>query len=350
MFSLAQFTGGVLAGTGTITGRLNVSGSAQLRPGTSPGILTLSDANQQLAGTLYIELNGTTPGTGYDRVSATTSGVAFNALQLGGNLVVSIGAPLPVGATLTIIDIGGGNQATGGAFTGLPEGATFTVQGYVLQISYVGGTGNDVTLTVVSNSGLPCDAYSDVDAASPFCPNVEWMKKRGVTLGCAVGLYCPASPTTRLQMALFMNRLGTTLTTVPVKIEAAPGPLNPAANPVVCTTGDVAAATFERRASIDAVLMGQGQGTGEMQVEVVGSVDGGAIWVALGPPVPAGVANGRWANVRLNVDRDVAPTEVVRYGLRLTQLSGAGTLAASRCLLRLQTGNRNPNASPDADE
>jgi hypothetical protein len=151
-------------------------------------------------------------------------------------------------------------------------------------------------------------------------------------------------------MALFMNRLGTTLTNVPVRIETAPGPLNPAANPVVCTTGDVAAATYERRASIDAVLMAQGQGTAEINVELVGSVDGGAIWVALGPPVPAGVANGRWANVRLNVDRDVAPTEVVRYGLRLTQLAGTGTLAASRCLLRLQTGNRNPNASPDADE
>ena len=235
-----------------------------------------------------------------------------------------------------------------GVFNGLPEGATFVVQGYTLRISYVGGAfGNQVTLTVVSNAGLPCDAYSDVDGASPFCPSVEWMKKRGVTLGCAAGLYCPNSPTNRLQMALFMNRLGVTLTNVQAKVETAPGPFNPSGNPVLCTTADVAAASYERRTYLDAVFMGLGQGTAEINVALVGSLNGGVTWIQLGPPVPAGTVNGHWANVRVNGDRDVAPTEVMRYGLRITRLSGAGELAASRCVLRMQSGNRNPNPLPD---
>jgi hypothetical protein len=72
--------------------------------------------------------------------------------------------------------------------------------------------------------------------------------------------------------------------------------------------------------------------------------------VTLGPPVPAALADGHWTNVRVNADRDVAPSEVVSYGLRVSRVSGAGTLAASRCQLRLQTGNRNPSAAPDADD
>jgi hypothetical protein len=96
--------------------------------------------------------------------------------------------------------------------------------------------------------------------------------------------------------------------------------------------------------------MGQGQGSAEINVELVGSVNAGVTWVTLGAPVPVGLADAHWANVRLNADRDVAPSEVVRYAIRVTRLSGTGTVAESRCQLRLQVSNRNPNASPDVDE
>lgn len=58
----------------------------------------------------------------------------------------------------------------------------------------------------------PCAGFTDVDdtspAHAPFCANVEWIRNRGITLGCAPGLYCPDDPVTRLQMAAFLNRLG----------------------------------------------------------------------------------------------------------------------------------------------
>lgn len=32
--------------------------------------------------------------------------------------------------------------------------------------------------------GAPCAGFSDVDDASGFCPNVEWIRNRAITLGC----------------------------------------------------------------------------------------------------------------------------------------------------------------------
>jgi hypothetical protein len=54
----------------------------------------------------------------------------------------------------------------------------------------------------------PCAGFTDVDDSSPFCANVAWIKNRGVTLGCAAGLYCPSDAVSRLSLAAFMNRLG----------------------------------------------------------------------------------------------------------------------------------------------
>jgi hypothetical protein len=76
----------------------------------------------------------------------------------------------------------------------------------------------------VSSASLaaPCAGFTDVQDTSAFCPNVEWVKNRNITLGCtSPTLYCPNDPVTRLSMAVFMNRLGNALF-----------PLN-------CTTGQV---------------------------------------------------------------------------------------------------------------
>lgn len=57
----------------------------------------------------------------------------------------------------------------------------------------------------------PCAGFTDVEDTSPFCVNVEWLRNRGVTLGCSATTYCPGDPVTRLQMAVFMNRLANSL-------------------------------------------------------------------------------------------------------------------------------------------
>ena len=60
----------------------------------------------------------------------------------------------------------------------------------------------------------PCGGFTDVDdsnpAIVPFCASVDWIKNRGISLGCdqAQTLYCPNATVTRLQMAAFLYRLG----------------------------------------------------------------------------------------------------------------------------------------------
>ena len=64
-----SLTGGTLRGSGEVDGNMtNTSGT--VAPGTSPGTLTVDGAYSQGAGgTLEIEVAGTAPGTGYDRLS-----------------------------------------------------------------------------------------------------------------------------------------------------------------------------------------------------------------------------------------------------------------------------------------
>lgn len=62
-----------------------------------------------------------------------------------------------------------------------------------------------------SAAAAPCSGFADVDSGSAFCANVEWVRNRGITLGCTATQFCPAEPVSRLQMATFMRRLGAAL-------------------------------------------------------------------------------------------------------------------------------------------
>ena len=54
-----------------------------------------------------------------------------------------------------------------------------------------------------------CAGFTDIPDTSPFCADVTWIKNRGITLGCGSGsTYCPNDPVQRLQMALFLHRMG----------------------------------------------------------------------------------------------------------------------------------------------
>jgi len=71
--------------------------------------------------------------------------------------------------------------------------------------------------------------FDDVPAASPFCPFVEELARRGVTSGCGGRNYCPRASVTREQMAVFLLRT-----------------LDPFLSPPLCTTpmfADVPAAS-----------------------------------------------------------------------------------------------------------
>ena len=59
----------------------------------------------------------------------------------------------------------------------------------------------------------PCVGFTDVDSTNPFCSNIEWLKNRGITIGCtSLTLYCPADVVTRESMSIFLQRLGNAMT------------------------------------------------------------------------------------------------------------------------------------------
>jgi hypothetical protein len=61
--------------------------------------------------------------------------------------------------------------------------------------------------------------FSDVPSSNPFCRWIEELARRGVVSGCGSGNYCPTSPVTREEMAVFVLRT-----------------LDPALQPPACTT------------------------------------------------------------------------------------------------------------------
>jgi hypothetical protein len=157
-YNSAYVYGGIFSGTGTLVGVLNQYGG-KVAPGMSPGCLTMSDYNAT-GGTLSIEIGGQTACTQYDQLKVSTS-VSLTNVALE---VATYGGFAPVaGQKYTIIEQGGSAAVTG-TFNGLVEGAQFTQGGVVYKISYVGGTGNDVVLTVVTVPGVPNTGSEKINA------------------------------------------------------------------------------------------------------------------------------------------------------------------------------------------
>ncbi|MFO1313349.1 MAG: protease pro-enzyme activation domain-containing protein [Burkholderiales bacterium] len=228
------------------------------------------------------------------------------------------------------------------------------VGSYALTAAYSGdGTNTPSSATIVqvvsANAGPPCGGFSDVDPASPFCPNVEWLKDRQVTLGCTAGLYCPDAPVSRLSMAAFMNRLGTAGTDLVFTAQAQPGAINLDAAPVVCQTSDFTVVDFPRMATVEAIVSAQGNADVSFVTETVASFDGGTTWAPLTLANVAGSASaGHWGNVRSAGTRSLDVGQAVRFGVRVGRggLGGSGGVTASQCNVRALVGNRNPNYSP----
>ncbi len=132
----------VTAATTTINGTV--------RPGGSPGQFVVNgNLDFSPADTYAVEVDGTTPGTQHDQIVVTSGGVTL------GNAALSASGTVTAPASAIVIIDNDGADAVVGTFNGLPEGSTVTINAIPFNISYVGGTGNDVVLTaacVVTNT------------------------------------------------------------------------------------------------------------------------------------------------------------------------------------------------------
>lgn len=133
-------SGATLKGVGSV-GPLTVDAGGTVAPGHSPGCLTSSDLN--MSGSYSADIAGTTACTGYDQLKTAGS------ITLKGTLAIKLasGYTPKAGQSFEIIN-NLGTDPVSGTFTNLPEGATLSSSGTTFQITYKGGTGNDIVLTV----------------------------------------------------------------------------------------------------------------------------------------------------------------------------------------------------------
>jgi autotransporter-associated beta strand protein len=148
-----QVKGGELGGRGIIAGAVTIgtgSGAgAVVAPGEVQGVgragtLTISSLLTFKAdGTLEVQVNSSRSTA--DQVAALgisiNNGAQFSFADIGSGT-------LPPGTVFTIINNTSANPISG-TFSNLPDGSIFTANRNTYQVSYEGGDGNDLTLTVV---------------------------------------------------------------------------------------------------------------------------------------------------------------------------------------------------------
>ena len=142
---------GILAGRGTIAGAVTVGTGSGAGAALAPGRRGSETDTLTILNTLTFQLDST-----YKFELKAASGAA--------DKVVANGVTINSGALFSFIDLGSGTLTQGtvftaidntaataisGTFSNLPDGSTFTVGTNSYQVSYSGGDGNDLTLTVV---------------------------------------------------------------------------------------------------------------------------------------------------------------------------------------------------------
>ena len=211
-------------------------------------------------------------------------------------------------------------------------------------------------------AALPCVGFTDVEDTSSFCPNVEWLKNRAITLGCtSTTTYCPADPVTRLSMAVFMNRLGKALTPVSLHKMAlftTPVALTPTGD-MFCVTDDLPPATYPRAARFIGTAWGHSTDASGSYLAGLWrySTDAGATWGAVGT---YGV-NQYWGRARADYGgvatlpviapaMELAAGPTYRFGLLLSGFTATFTFNPMVCEVDVTITNSNPATSPfDAD-
>jgi len=146
--------GATLGGTGifalaTSTTSIDVQSDVTFHIGG--GRMTVGNGSLNVDGLFIFDLNGTIAGTagGYDQLQFSLENTG--SITLGGSSALQLNlnfAPV-LGQQFELIDVGNGGAFITGTFAGLADGAFFSQGGQQFQISYFGGTGNDLVVTAI---------------------------------------------------------------------------------------------------------------------------------------------------------------------------------------------------------
>ncbi len=142
---------GTLGGTGTV-GNLTANSGGTVSPGNSPGAMNVDNLVFNAGSTYRVELTGTSPS---DNDLLDVTGTVMIATSGAGATLNLTSTIVPTVGTQFTILYNDGSDAISGTFAGLAEGALITnlfATGLGATISYVGGDGNDIVLTVAPPS------------------------------------------------------------------------------------------------------------------------------------------------------------------------------------------------------
>lgn len=160
--ALTVSSGGVLGGRGFIgTGAAPVGVSVVggvIAPGdAAPGMLTMhGNVTLDAASSITFDISGSTPGSEYDQL------VVNNDLNLGGaTLNFSLGDFVPTGVESFTLISKESEGAITGVFGNYGEGSAVNLAGVSYLLSYTGGSGNDVVLTLNPNAPTPNADFND---------------------------------------------------------------------------------------------------------------------------------------------------------------------------------------------
>ena len=136
---------------------LTVAAGGNLAPGNggnNTAVLTVNALTLEPASNFRIDINGTTPGIGYDRLVVTASGNGRFVIT-DSNLVVTVGTTLSVGQAFLIGVRAADRDQLPAQFADTRNTVTGS-DGTVFLVNYTGGPdGNDIVLTVIQAAPVP---------------------------------------------------------------------------------------------------------------------------------------------------------------------------------------------------
>ncbi|HVF63116.1 MAG TPA: PQQ-dependent sugar dehydrogenase [Casimicrobiaceae bacterium] len=255
------------------------------------------------------------------------------------------GAPTPTLTRSGTLPPGVGYNAATRTFSG-----TATVAGigtYTQSLVASNGIAPNAAQTLTIVVAASCGGFVDVPVSDPACTSVEWLRNRGVTIGCSATQYCPNDPVIRSSMALFLRRFAEAIGPVVNHHEATLTAPSIDTQPVVCSTAESVAVPYPRRiqgyfaASIDA------SGPLTVGVTLVASRNAGATWEPISQTrMRAQTSGAQWRSVSGQGVLLMNAGDAVRFGLLLNRDAGSAAVTTLRCQIGWIDSSRDGSATP----
>ena len=138
-----------LSAANTYTGATTIDAGKLALSGSLTSAIIANNGTLSAIGTPLTTENVTIASGGRYEVRPNDTLTVGGSVTLAGNLDIAAEPGLTTGSTFTILNKTS-SGAVSGIFSGKPEASLFTASGYDWIISYIGGDGNDITLSIAS--------------------------------------------------------------------------------------------------------------------------------------------------------------------------------------------------------